>query len=310
VLETELDRLAKQLGSHRADVRRLLDLAARSADGARLVKSIFRGRLRRAGMGPDDPGAFPLVQELPPGRLRIGRAINGSAEGPVFALPEGSKANICHTAVVGETRYGKTHLLLHLACQYMNAGGLCWIFDPEAEYDVLVEAVSGPLKPLVLAPRHLRINFFQPPTDAIPWKTWLEDICLLFRQETYLRDGSLNLFDMEMRSIIEHKGLVGGRPQFPSLAAALEHFRNLKFGGRKVRSGAWLESLLNRMGMLCNVFEETSRVTHSEMLPRLARRSVIFHLRGLRGLPLQFLVHYLVTWLARYREVLPSCSPS
>ena len=304
--ETEIDRLAKQLGPRREDVRRLLDIAARSADGARLAKNLLRARLRRAGMDPDDLSAFPIVTELPPGRFRIGRVINGTAEGPVFALPEGNKANIQHTAVVGETRYGKTYILLHIARQHMNAGGCCWIGDLEDEYGALVNAIAEPFKPLVLAPRHLRINFFQPPADAVPWKVWLEDICLLLRQETFLRDGSLNLFGTEMRHLIESKGLVGGRQQFPSLAEVFEHFANLKFGGGKVRSGAWLESLTNRLGMLSDIFEETAHVKSSDMLPRLASRSVIFHLRGLRGLPLQFLVHYLVTWLARYREVVTS----
>lgn len=301
--ETEIDRLAKQLGPRREDVRRLLDIAARSAEGARLAKNLFRAKLRRAGMDPDDPGTFPLVSDLPPGRFRIGRVLNGTAEGPVFALPEGSRSNIQHTAVVGETRYGKTWLLLHIARQHMNAGGCCWIGDLEGEYPALVNAVSEPFKPLVLAPRHLRINFFQPPADAIPWKTWLEDLCLLFRQEMFLRDGSINLFSAEMRRLVVSKGLVGGRQQFPSLAEVFEHFANLKFGGGKVRSNTWLESLTNRLGMLSDIFEETAHVKSSDMLPRLASRSVIFHLRTFRGLPLQFLVHYLVTWLARYREV-------
>ena len=302
MVDPEIERLAKLLGIHRPDVRRLLDIAARSADGARLAKNLFRAKVRQAGMDPNDPAAFSRVTELPPGRFRIGHVINGDAEGPVLALPEGSRSDIQHTAIAGATRYGKSWMLLSLCRQHISAGGSCWIIDPEGEFPVLVHAVAESFKPLVLAPRHLRINFFQPPADVVLWKTWLEDICLLFRQELFLRDGSLNLFDMEMRRLIEGKGLVGGRPQFPSLAATLEHFKNLKFGGGKVRSNTWLESLVNRIGMLCNVFEETAHVTHSDMLTQLAGRSVIFYLRGLRGLPLQFLVHYLVTWLARCRE--------
>jgi hypothetical protein len=306
VAETELDRLAKQLGPRREDVRRLLDMAARSADGARIARNLLRARLRQAGLDPDDSGAFALVQELPPGHLQIGRAITGDQEGPVFALPEGSRSNIQHTAIVGETRYGKTYLLLSIARQHISAGGRSWIFDLEGEYNVLANAVAGPFKPLVLAPRHLRINFFEPPAATIPWRTWMADLALLFRQEMFLRDGSINLFDMEMRQVIEGKGLVGGRPQFPSLAEVFEHFRNLKFGGGKVRSGTWLESLTNRLGALMNLFEETANVKSSNMLPRLASQSVIFHLRGLRGLPLQFFVNFMLTWLSRYREVVTS----
>lgn len=306
MIDDELKRLAQRLGADRPDVRPLLDAAARSADGARLAKNILRAKLRRLGLDPDDPAAFPLVASLPPGPLRVGTVLNGQAIGPVFALPEGSRSNIQHTLVVGETRMGKTWTLLEVARQAIALGAPVWIFDPEGEYHVLTNAVPEPVKPLVLAPRHLRLNFLQPPHDAVPWKTWLLDLGLLFRQDMYLRDGSLNLLDAELRQLIEGKGLVGGRPQFPSLAATVQHFQDLKFGGGKVRSGTWLESLNNRLGMLRNVFEETARVTASDMLPRLAGRSVIFHLRGLRGLPLQFLVNYLLTWLGRYREVMPS----
>ena len=135
--ETELDRLAKQLGPRREDVRRLLDMAARSADGARIARNLLRARLRQAGLDPDDSGAFALVQELPPGHLQIGRAITGDQEGPVFALPEGSRSNIQHTAIVGETRHGKTYLLLSIARQHISACGRSWIFDLEGEYNVL-----------------------------------------------------------------------------------------------------------------------------------------------------------------------------
>lgn len=305
MIDDELQRLAQRLGSDRPDVRRLLGAAARSADGARLAKSILRAKLRRLGLDPDDAGAFPYVASLPPGPLRIARVLNGDVAGPVFALPEGSRSNIQHILVVGETRLGKTWTLLEIARQAIALGATVWVFDPEGECHVLVNAVAEAMRPLVLAPRHLRLNFFEPPHDAVPWKAWLQDVGLLFRQEMYLRDGSLNLLDAELRHLIESKGPAGGRPQFPSLAATVQHFQDLKFGGGKVRSGTWLESLNNRLGMLHNVFEETARVTSSDMLPRLAGRSVIFHLRGLRGLPLQFLVNYLLTWLGRYREVVP-----
>jgi hypothetical protein len=115
VAETELDRLAKQLGSRREDVRRLLDMAARSADGARIARNLLRARIRQAGMDPDDPSAFPLVDQLPPGSIRIGRVLNGDSEGPVLTLPQGTAADVQHIGVFGPTRWGKTFILLHVS---------------------------------------------------------------------------------------------------------------------------------------------------------------------------------------------------
>jgi len=303
-MDPELERLAKLLGPERPDVRGLLNIAARSTDGARIALHVFRAKSDQAGMNPYDLSAFPLVEELPQGAFRVGRVINGTALGPVFALPQGSRANIQHVAIAGETRSGKSCLLTSLVQQHGMAGGRFWLFDVENEYTRLVNALHDPFKPLVLAPRHLRFNFFEPPNDFTPWKNWLEDLGLRLRGDMFLRDGSINLFDEEMRQLIERKGLVGGRQQFPSLFEALSHFRDMKFGGAKVRSSTWLESLVNRLTMLANTFEDTVHVTHSDMLAQLATRSVIFQLRSLRGLQLQFLTNYLVSWLARHCEVI------
>jgi hypothetical protein len=289
VAETELDRLAKQLGSRREDVRRLLDMAARSADGARIARNLLRAKLRQAGMDTDDPSAFPLVDQLPPGSIRIGRVLNGDSEGPVLALPQGTAADVQHIGVFGPTRWGKTFILLHVSRQSMDLGGPCWIFDLEDEYARLAAAVVPERKPLILSLADLRMNLLQSPADAIHWQTWLDDLCLLLRQETFLRDGSLNLFNTEMRNLIASKVTQAGALAYPSLVEVRDRIAGLKFGGGKIRSATWLESIVNRLTMLCNTFEETAHVTRSDMLPRLAERSVIFRLRGLRGIPLQFL---------------------
>jgi len=309
VADPEIDRLAKLLGSHREDVRRLLDMAARSADGARIARNLLRAKLRQAGMDPDDPSAFPLVDQLPPGSIRIGRVLNGDSEGPVLALPQGTAADVQHIGVFGPTRWGKTFILLHVSRQSMDLGGPCWIFDLEDEYARLAAAVVPERKPLILSLADLRMNLLQSPADTINWRSWLDDVCLLLRQETFLRDGSLNLFNTEMRNLIASKVTQAGAPTYPSLVEVRDRIAGLKFVGGKVRSATWLESIVNRLTMLCNTFEETAHVTRSDMLPRLAERSVIFRLRGLRGIPLQFLADYLLTWLARYREVHPASIP-
>jgi len=53
---------------------------------------------------------------------------------------------------------------------------------------------------------------------------------------------------------------------------------------------------------LCDEFEQSAHVTSSDMLEQLATRSVIFRLRDVRGLALQFLVDFLITWLVRFKE--------
>ena len=305
MVDADLERYALMLGHDDPQVRRLTVAAARSGNGTRIAKSVLRARLRQIGVDPDDPTVFAVVTQLPLGLMRIGQVINGASLGPVFAIPEGNRSNVQHLGVFGQTRWGKTYMLLHLTRQYIEAGGRCWILDVEDEYAVLLSAVSEQHRPVAVRPCHLRINFFEPPTDALGPKAWLEDVCLVLRQEMYLRDGSLNLFAAEILNLMKGKGVFSGSNLYPSLAETREWFANLKLGGAKARTATWLESLLNRLNMLHNTFEETVHVTHSDMLQQLAGRSVIFRLRSMRGIPLQFLSDFLLTWLARYRETTP-----
>ena len=298
----ELDHLAYLLGGDRKEVQNLLRNAALDPELTDTAMSFMRTRVTKEGGDPDDRAAFPLVRQLPPGLMRLGPVWNGRQEGPVFAIPEATRANVQHVGLIGVTRSGKSFILLHTARQYMNAGGNCWVFDVEDEYSALVSAVAEAYKPIALLPRDLRVCFFQPPSPAVSIKTWLGDISLLLRQQAYLRDGSLNLFSAHMLQLVKRKHEACGLDQYPSLAEVVECFANLKLGGAKIRTNTWLESLLNRLQMLCDTFEETSHVTASDMLQRLADRSVIFRLRGFRGIPLQFLADYLMIWLTRYKE--------
>ena len=238
--------------------------------------------------------------------MRLGMVWNGRQEGPAFALSEGSRSDAQHMGLFGVTRSGKSFITRHVARQYMEAGGNCLVFDVEDEYSELVSAVAEPYRPIALFPHHLRVSFFEPPCAAVTFKTWLGDICLLLRQQAFLRDGSLNLFSAHMLQLVKRKHETCGPDQYPSLAETLACFANLKLGGARVRTNTWLESLLNRLQMLCDTFEETAHVTTSNMLQQLAGRSVILRLRGIRGIPLQFLADYLMLWMTRYKEGQPS----
>lgn len=298
----QLEHLAYVLGRERRDVQNLLRAAALDPKMRDTVEAFLRTRVLRGGGDPDDPASFPLVTELPPGLMRIGRVVNGRRDGPVLALAEGSSDDIQHVGVFGRTRWGKSYLMRHMARQYIEAGGKCWIIDPEDEFSPLVAAIKEPQRPMAICAKHLRINFFEPPRDSVSPKTWLADISLLLRQEVYLRDGSLNLFTTTMLGLMKSKGIFSGGNQYPSLAETLLRFRNMKLGSSQTRGATWLESLINRLTMLYEAFEDTARVVHSHMLEQLTNRSAIFRLLDLRGIPLQFLADFLMVWLSRYNE--------
>jgi hypothetical protein len=161
---------------------------------------------------------------------------------------------------------------------------------------------------VTLDPSQLRINVLQPPGDWVAPRTWLDELNLLLRGQVYLRDGSLNLFMAGMNRLLEQKGISRGTDRWPSLAETRDFFGGMRFGPKN-RNANFLESLLNRLGMICEAFEYTARVANSDMLARLTNQSVIFCLHGLAGVPLQFLVSYLLLWLSRFREGAPVATP-
>lgn len=202
---------------------------------------------------------------------------------------------------------GKTYLAMHLAKQAIQKGLNVWIFDIEDEYSRLSSAL--PAGTLVgLEAEQLRLNLFQPPGEWISPAKWLDELSLLLRGGTFLRDGSLNIFRMGMAKLLERKGITTGRTDWPSLLEVIEYFQGLSFGP-KSRSAGFIESLLNRLVTLAIIFDQTAQVTNSDMLSSLSQRSVIFRLHGLTGIPLQFLVSFLLLWLARFREGVSNDKP-
>lgn len=176
------------------------------------------------------------------------------------------------------------------------------MFDLEDEFARLIPALPESNKPAALTPDHLMINFFQPPGEWIDPRQWLGVIGLLLRSQTYLRDGSENIFIDNVLELFKIKGVLAGGSEFPSLAETLSYFQSLKLSGSSKRGKEWLESLTNRLTMLVHAFNATSRVTNSNMLQLLGQQSVIFRLRGYSGVPLRFLVNFLLIWLSCYKE--------
>ena len=191
---------------------------------------------------------------------------------------------------------------MHTALQIILKGEPVWIFDLENEFSRLIPVAPESNKPIPISVSHLRINIFQPPSDKVTIKSWLEVVSLLLRGGTFIRDGSQNLFEDSLLRLLKSKGSFAGSGRYPSLAETLCYFESLKLGGSETRGKGWLETLVNRMKMLVNNFEQSCHVTSSDMLELLANRSVIFRLREKKGIPLQFLTNFLMLWLATYKE--------
>ena len=301
----DIELMANYLGREDPAICRLLKAYTSDPKMADTVCSLLKRRCLKAGFNPDDPPVFLPVRNLPNGTINVGQVLQGTLPGPQFALPE--KVITQHLGIFGHNGTGKSFLAMDLALQAIRAGLTVWIFDIEDEYRRLIPLLpDGTL--VALEPEQLRINFFQPPGEWCSPASWLDELNLLLRGSTFLRDGSLNIFHTGMNRLLERNGIAAGGANWPSLCEVIEYFQGLGFGP-KTRSAGFIESLLNRLVTLADFFSKTAAVKNSNMLENLAQKSVVFRLHGLVGIPLQSLVSFLLLWLARFREGAPLDKP-
>lgn len=297
-LPEDIERMIRYLGREDPGVQRLIKVYIRDLQMRQTVRNLLKRRCVRAGFDPDDPPVFWPVRKLPPGKLQVGHVVQGASPGPHLSLP--TEIVNQHMGTFGHNGTGKSYLAMHLVHQAIKEGLTVWVFDIEDEYCRLIPQLpAGQLLPL--EPEQLRFNIFQPPGEWITPVSWLSELNLFLRGGTFLRDGSLNVFRLGMRKLLEQRGIAKGDIDWPSLLEVIAYFDGLRFGP-KSRTAGFLESLLNRLSTLSDMFDKTTRVTKSNMLENLARRSVIFRLHSLVGIPLQSLVSFLLLWLARFRE--------
>lgn len=298
-MSDDLDRLADFLDRDDPQVARIL-WAAHHTSGMRGAACDALRRLCKTGAGvnPDNLPAFGLVRELPPGEIVLGHVLNGDARGPVFALP--SSILTQHVGVFSASGAGKSVLVRHLAAQCIAAGDKVWAFDLEDEHASLL-SLFPPEQLIAVTPSMLRLSLFQPPHESISPKQWLGALETIFRWAMFLRDGSLNLFDASMLKLFERKGVLTGSGAYPTLGEALQLFTGMRFAGSS-RTGAFLESLLNRLSLISNTMGESFEASTSEHLAFLANRSVIYRLHELPLLIAQWFVGYVLAWLAAYKD--------
>ena len=294
----DIEAMADFLDKDDPAIQRLLRICLRNPQMLTTVRSMLARRCLAAGFDPADPPPFWPIRSLPPGIVNIGRVAQGSVPGPEFCLPK-DVANE-HVGIFGQSGSGKSFLVMSIIRQLVEGGDVVWILDVEDEFSRLLPLLpSGLLLPIHYA--DLRINFLEVPGPWVSIQNWLEEFCLLFRENCFLRDGSLNMFVIDIPELLDRKGVTRGGKNWPSLLEVIEFFHAKKLGP-KTRNAGYVESLLNRLQSLASNFDQTARIINSSMLEYLAQRSVVFRFPRLAGIPLQFFVSYLLLWLCRYRE--------
>jgi hypothetical protein len=259
-LPEDIEPMIKYLGRQDPAIKRLIKVYITQPQMADTVRNLLKRRCVQAGFDPDNPPAFWPVRQLPHGQLGIGKVLQGDTAGPEFNLSENVITQ--HTGIFGHNGTGKSFLALSIASQAIKAGFNVWIFDIEDEYSRLNSLFpDGQL--VAVEPEQLKFNIFQPPGEWVPSTTWLDELSLLLRGAVFLRDGGLNIFHTGTTRLIERMNDSIDITNYPSLAEAVTFFQGIGYGP-KSRSAGFVESLLNRLVNLVNIFKQTALLQSSQ----------------------------------------------
>jgi len=293
--EDELDALARVLGLSEAEHRRLIGPARRNPKLRATVERLLRLRVLRESLDPDDLPAFGALQELPDGDIGRFFVLLGNQRRGEFGIPLGGAEG--HLGVFGQTGSGKSTLIRdQIIIPAIESGLACWIFDTEAEHQVLIRVFDAS-RLLVLDPPRCSINPFQAFGDPVQWAGHLGNV---FRQTQFCRDGSENLLTQITISEYLRRGVLEGSEDHPCIADIYHRVKALRYH-RESRIRQFSETLENRSLTLMQQLRPGIMTVKSFDFPGLLNRSVLFRLHGLSGTTRDFFVTLMLTLFMVHR---------
>jgi hypothetical protein len=290
--DPELDRYAKLLGLQRPDTRRLVAAAHRSADGARIAKSVLRAKLRRAGVNPDDVNPFrPALSAEDLGGSGAAFAFLADG-GPEFVWRHDE---IRYSAIfTGAPGMGKTTEVIRLLIQLSQ------------KYPVIVPDVRGDYECLCRYIPNVRffvfgsfpINLLRGPGN-VPPAVFNQRFSEVFTEQFGLFQSSRRYLNLVLDCLEAKRVETGHWPSLPDLQDALE--------SRKEQRGSdglqFRNRCLARVDALCRGLGEKSiGVERGIVLEQLIAKPqiIIFRIELERSLQ-DFLVNWLLSYVFEYK---------
>ena len=292
MIDAEIEQYARRLGAQREDVKRLLANAARSADGARIAKSVLRAKLRGYGKNPDDDDPFNAV--LSPDSL----GGSGVVFGPLAA--GGGELVWRHDEIpysglfVGAPGFGKTSQIINLVVRL------------SPPYPVLIPDLRGDYEPLVrLIPGARFFVFGSFPinllrcSSRVPPPVWNQKFSEVFTDQFDLFQASRRYLNLMLDSLEARRVESGHWPCLLDLRDALED-RKEQRGSDELK---FRDRCLARVDALCRTLGEKSvGVERGIDLEGLieAGTTVVFRIELEKSIQ-DFLVNWLLTFAFEHR---------
>ena len=185
-----------------------------------------------------------------------------------------------HMAVFGASGCGKTNLLYGTGLQCMKKGIPVWFFDKDKQDYRHLKRFEPDL--LILdAVENLPQNFLMPPTGVSP-KHWLAAFVQTFCKVNSLLDGSESLLLKVLKELYQEHGVFSGKAaSYPTILDLYYKVRGLRFKRTEYRFASFQSSIMNRLEALIALHGEMFQYSRGLPVEELARRSVVFEVKGL-----------------------------
>jgi len=299
-----LEWLAEIAGEDDERVQRIMSRAVKwpesRVSGEKLLLRIAKRKGRKVGV----PAIYPIPDGLPKEGLVLGTCLDGTRRTEVQrrlrpeALPQ-------HLLIAGASGSGKTRAAGLLVQQLIARGTKVSIFDSCGDYLGMIREL--PVEDLlVFRGRSTPLNpFVVPCPGLIDPLDWIETTGSLYWETQHFRAGSGGL----LTDIVGHeyfkRSVFDGSEDFPTFGDIYQAVLDRKYSSRQQRHSGWAETLRHRFGVLVRQLGRGLCGQRSMRPEELLNHSVIFDVRGLRGMSLDFLVGLVVLELRAYLQVHP-----
>jgi len=247
MLDSDMEQCARRLGPRREDVKRMLVTASRSANGARLAKTILRAKLRQTGVNPDDSDPFRTV--VAPEVL----GGSGIVFGPL-ADDQGELIwrhnEIPYSAIItGDPGGGKTSLVLQLLIRSAPFYATV-VHDLRGDYEPILRVIPNAR---FLELGNFPVNLLRGPRN-VPPAAFNQRFSQIFTDVFDQRQASRRYLNLVLDSLDARRAATGHWPCLLDLRDALEIRKEMR-GSDEMR---FRNRCVARVDALCRALGEQS----------------------------------------------------
>jgi len=269
---------------------------------AKLIEFSLRKKLAQATGHSFEEGEIllePIPQRKSTGQFSVGTVCYGKRPFHLFALRPGEL--IQHTAIFGRSGAGKTNVAFNLLREFSREGIPFLVFDWKKNYRDLIPHSDFQNLTVYTVGRDQAPFYFNPliPPEGVQPKEWLKKLIEIMQHAYFLGEGVAFVLQEALDRLYREFRIYEGSGNWPTLSDLLSRLRSRTVKGRE---GAWMESVLRAVGVLC--FGAMDSVLNSGAhfpIEALLQQDAVLELDAITNSDKTFLIEALLLWIHHHR---------